>query len=463
MDFNIKDFENHKNFFLVGIGGAGMSAIAIVLNGMGFSVKGSDIKESRYVNILRNCGIKVFIGHCEKNIDDSDALIYSAAISSDNVEMKAARRKKIHTFTRSDALAWILSKGKGIAIAGTHGKTTTTSMISMVLSHLDMDPTIIIGGELNELGTNASFGMGKYVVAEACESDGSFMKYSPFISVVTNIEEDHMDYYKNYENLRQSFIKFINNTEKDGFLIVNGDEVTDEKLSGVKNMEILRFGISNSNDIYAENIVLDDFKSNFLLVIKNINLKMKVKLSVPGIHNIKNSLAALSVAFKLNLDIGRSIRILENYVGVKRRFEKRGISRGATIIDDYAHHPSEIKAVLDAALNIRKNRIITVFQPHRYSRIKALYEKFDNCFDKTDVLVLTDIYSSGENPIPGITSKLLVDFLIKNDFKKKLAYIPKLTDVKDYVESIVNKDDMVLIMGAGDITRISDELIKNPD
>ncbi|MHB8276652.1 MAG: UDP-N-acetylmuramate--L-alanine ligase [Candidatus Humimicrobiaceae bacterium] len=461
MNLDNADLSNFKKFFFIGIGGAGMSAIALVLKGMGFIVSGSDIKESGYVNILRNSGIKVLIGHNAKNIEDFDAAIYSAAISEDNVEMKAARGKNTQAFSRSDALAWILNKGKGIAVAGTHGKTTTTSMVSMILNHSNLDPTIIIGGELNELGTNAAFGKGEYVVAEACESDGSFMKYKPYISVVTNMEEDHMDYYKYYENLRQSFIKFMNNTKENGFLILNGDEILSDKLAGLKISDVLKFGISDKNDIYGENIVLNDFKSSYILVLKKDNLKFNVKLNVPGIHNVKNSIAALSVAYKLNLDLNKSARIIENYTGVKRRFEKRGTRFGAAIIDDYAHHPSEIKATLDAAANIKRKRIITVFQPHRYSRIKALYKKFDDCFNKTDILILTDIYSSGENPIPGITSKLLVDFLIENDFNKRLAYIPKLADAEDYLNSIIGKDDVVLIMGAGDVTRISDNLVKS--
>jgi len=456
-----KDLGNYKSYFLVGIGGAGMSAIALVLKGMGFIIGGSDIKESRYVNILRNAGIKVVIGHNSRNIDGFDAVIYSAAISSDNAEMKAAEKKNIYSLSRSDALAWILNRRKGIAVAGTHGKTTTTSMISMIINNLNLNPTIIIGGELNELGTNASYGEGEYVVAEACESDGSFMKYNPYVSVVTNIEEDHMDYYTDYENLRQSFIRFINNTKDDGFLIINGDEIPEDKLSGIKIMHVFKYGISDKNDIYAENIVLNNFESNFLLVIKDINVKTRVKLNVPGIHNVKNSLAALSVAFKLGFDLKSSIKIIENYSGVKRRFEKRGVKCGATIIDDYAHHPSEIIAALDAADNLKGDRIITVFQPHRYSRVKALYSKFDNCFNKTDVLVLTDIYSSGENPIPGINSKFIIDFLIENNFNKRLVYIPKLADAKNFLENIIHKNDIVLIMGAGDITRISDDLIKS--
>ena len=454
------DLSSYKNFFFIGIGGAGMSAIAIVLKGMGFSIAGSDIKESRYTDILRKSGIKVFIGHNKKNIKGSDVIIYSAAIMPQNDEMKAALKEKIPVLSRSDALAWILNKDIGIAVAGTHGKTTTTSMLSLILSQMGMDPTIIIGGELNELGTNANFGNGGFVVAEACESDGSFLKYKPFVSIVTNIEEDHMDFYENFENLKKSFIQFMNNTKENGFLILNGDEINLNNLNGLHHSSIFKFGLSDKNDLYAEDIVLNDFQSSYTAVFKKNNLRFKVKLNVPGEHNIKNSLAALSAAFIINIDISSSINILGRYTGVRRRFEKRGLSHGAEIIDDYAHHPTEIKATLEAASKFNK-RIITVFQPHRYSRTKALYKKFKDCFNSTDILILTDIYSAGEQPIAGVNSKLLTDFLLENGFVNKIAYIPKLTDIGEYLDNVIKKDDLILIMGAGDITRVSDELIKS--
>ena len=454
------DLSGYKNFFFIGIGGAGMSAIALVLKGMGFNISGSDIKESRYIDILRESGIKVFIGHNKKNIKGCDAIIYSAAISPQNDEIKAALKDQIAVLSRSDALAWILNKDLGITVAGTHGKTSTTSMLSLILTQTGMNPTIIIGGELNELGTNASFGNGEFVVAEACESDGSFLKYKPFISIVTNIEEDHMDFYGNFKNLKKSFIEFMNNTKENGCLILNGDEIILNTLTGLNCSKIFTFGLSDKNDLYAQDIVLNDFQATYTAVFKSSNLRFEVKLKVPGIHNIKNSLAALSAAYLINIDIDSSINVLESYTGVRRRFEKRGYSRGAQIIDDYAHHPTEIKVTLEAALKFNK-RIITVFQPHRYSRIKTLYNKFQDCFNGTDVLILTDIYSAGEQPIAGVNSKMLTDFLLENGFNNKIAYIPKLTDIKEYLDNIIKKDDLVLIMGAGDVTRLSDELVRS--
>jgi UDP-N-acetylmuramate--alanine ligase len=456
-------FQQYKKFYLIGIGGAGMSAIAIVLNGMGYHVSGSDIKESRYTNLLKNEGLIVNIGHNRKNIEGWDAVIFSAAISKDNPELKAASENKIPIFSRGDILAWILNSKKGIAITGTHGKTTTTSMISLILRGLELDPTIIIGGELNELGSNARYGTSDYIVAEACESDGTFLKYQPFVGVVTNIEEDHMDYWKDFELLKDSFYKFINNIKRGGFAVINGDEINLRDVLKHTEEKVITFGTGFENDLRAENIKLSNFASTYDLVFKSNGTlnKLAVKLNVPGNHNIKNSLAAFSVCFGFGLDMKRAISILQYFTGVKRRFEKRGEKSGAVIFDDYAHHPTEVKATLDAAALEKKERIITVFQPHRYTRLAILHDRFGQSFTCSDILVITDVFGSDEQPIPGVTGKLLVDSLIEEGFNKKIAYIPKLSDVKDYLDANMQKGDIVLLMGAGDITRVTDDLLKN--
>lgn len=454
--------KKSKRCFLIGVGGAGMSAIAHVLYGMGFVVSGSDIKESRCTNVLKNEGIGVFIGHDKKNIEGADVVIYSTAIPENNLEMKAAREKGIPLFSRSDILAWVLNNRKGIAISGTHGKTTTTSMISLIFRGLGLDPTIMVGGELNELGSNARYGKGGYVIAEACESDGSFLKYKPFISVITNIEGDHFDFYKDIEEIKQSFIKFVGNTRSRGFVILNGDEAYLQDFFKPGDRRIIYYGINSENHIYAENIKFSNFTSSYTLVTvkdKKPN-KIKVKLNVPGIHNIKNSLAAFAVCYGINLDLEKAADTLKFFTGVKRRFEKRGEKNGAVIFDDYAHHPSEVKATLEAAAEEKNKRIIIVFQPHRYSRLANLKDKFNGCFDTGDVLVITDVYGSGEQPIPGITGKILVDNLIDGGFKSKIIYIPKLQDVTEYLELNMKQNDMILLMGAGDITRVTDEILK---
>lgn len=459
------ELEKYKSFFLIGIGGAGMSAIAVVLQGMGFSVKGSDLKNSRYTELLTGQGIEIFIGHNAENIKNSDAVIYSTSISDENDEMVEAKKLGLPVFTRGEVLAWIMNRKRGIAITGTHGKTTTTSMISMIFRGLELDPTIIVGGELNELGTNARYGNGDYVVAEACESDGTFLKYKPFAGVITNIEEDHMDYWKDFSFLKESFKKFLSNIKKGGFAVINGDEVGIDFAKNATAEKIITYGIDKKNDLHASDIELAGFLPKYNLIVndsQNNNCKKEytVSLSVPGMHNVKNSLAALAVCYGLGLNLEKSAGILKYFTGAKRRFEKRGEKYGAVIIDDYAHHPSEIKATLDAAAIEKKKCIITVFQPHRYSRLANLYTKFNECFRGTDVLVITDVFGSNERPIPGVTARLLVDSLIEDGYDKRIAYIPSLKDIPDYLGMIIKKDDIVILMGAGDITRVTDELLK---
>jgi len=455
--------KKSKKIFLVGIGGAGMSAIAQVLHGMGFEVSGSDIKKSRYTNVLKSKDIKIFIGHSRKNIKDVDVVVYSTAIPDNNLEIMAARDEKIPILVRSDILAWILNNRKGIAISGTHGKTTTTSMTALILRGLGLDPIIMVGGELNELGSNARYGKGDYVIAEACESDGSFLKYKPFISVVTNVEGDHFDYYKDIEEIRQSFKKFVTNTKSQGLVIMNGDESNLKDIAKSTGKRIIYYGINPENHIYAENIKFSNFTSSYTLVYRKDKKseKLKINLNVPGIHNIKNSLAALAVCYGLNLDMKKAADILKFFTGVKRRFEKRGEKKGALIFDDYAHHPSEVKATLEAAAEGENKRIIVVFQPHRYSRLANLKDKFNDCFGSSNILIITDVYGSGEQPIPGITGKILVDSLIDGGFKNKIIYIPKLQDVTEYLELNMKQNDMVLLMGAGDITRVTEEILKH--
>ncbi|MBE3089307.1 MAG: UDP-N-acetylmuramate--L-alanine ligase, partial [Actinobacteria bacterium] len=272
--------KRNKRCFLIGIGGAGMSAIALVLHGMGFMVSGSDIKESRYTNVLKNEGIKIIIGHSKNNIEGTDIVVYSTAIPDNNLEMESAREKGIPILARSDILAWILNSRNGIAISGTHGKTTTTSMISLIFRGLGLDPTIVVGGELNELGSNARYGKGDYVVAEACESDGSFLKYKPFVSVVTNIEGDHFEFYKNIEEIKQNFLKFLGNTRSGGLVILNGDEIYLQDFFKSNDKKIIYYGINPENHIYAENIIFSNLTSSYTLVTGNGKKLKKIKIKL---------------------------------------------------------------------------------------------------------------------------------------------------------------------------------------
>ncbi len=463
--------NGHKKFYLIGIGGAGMSAIALILKGFGALVIGSDLKESRYTNLLENENIKVYIGHDKNHLeDDIDAVVYSSAIDSSNVELAEAKKRKIPTYSRGEILSWILNIKKGIAITGTHGKTTTTSMISLILNKLNLDPIILIGGELNELGSNARFGNGEYIVAEACESDGTFLKYRPFVGVITNIEDDHLDYWKSFANLKESFLNFLKNIKKDGFAVIDGDKnkLDNNNLFGLESIyslekiigkKVITFGLESHNIVSATNIKLKNFCSTYTLLIEN--KRFNVKLNVPGIHNIKNSLATFAVIYGLGLNIEKSAEIIEFFTGAKRRFEKRGEKKGALFFDDYAHHPTEIQFTLKAAeLEKKDGRIITVFQPHRYTRLLNLYEKFSKSFDNCDILIVSDVFGSGEKPIAGITGKLLIDSLIENGFKNRLVYIPKISDIKDFLINNIKNGDIVLIMGAGDITRVTEDVLK---
>jgi UDP-N-acetylmuramate--alanine ligase len=467
-------FEKYTNYFLIGIGGAGMSAIALVLKGMGYKVSGSDIKESHYTTSLKKEGIKIYMGHDAANVADADIVVYSAAINENNIEIQEAKSKKIPVCSRADILSWILNKRKGIAIAGTHGKTTTTSMVSMILRGLDMDPTIIVGGELNELGSNAIYGKSDFVIAEACESDGSFLKYNPFISVVTNIEEDHFDYYKDMDELEKSFFEFISNTKEEGWIIINGDEIDRSRIDDMGKNNIITFGLDKGNDITASNIKYSNLGSCYDLNIRHDRGKNKngnlgssnmetfaVHLNVPGLHNIKNSLAAFCVCYAVGIDPVKAAEILKYFTGVKRRFEKRGEKGGAIVFDDYAHHPSEVRVTLEAALEEKMERIITVFQPHRYSRLEHLKNEFSLCFNGADILIVTEVYGSGEQPIPGINGKVLLDSLIENGYPGKIVYIPGLSDITEYLNNKMRQGDIVLLMGAGDITRVSDELFRD--
>ena len=455
-------FDKYRKYFLVGIGGAGMSAIALVLAGMGYDVRGSDMKDSRYTLLLRKEGIPVIIGHCGENVKDSQAVIYSAAIPADNPELIRAGKAGIPVFSRSDILSWIINLKQGIAVAGTHGKTTTTSMISMVFRGLGLDPTIVVGGELNELGSNAKSGNSQYVVAEACESDGSFLKYRPFIGIITNIEPDHFDHYSSMDQLKESFTRFMLNIKKGGWLLINGDETDPGSIPRRDDLNIITFGLSAGNDISASDIGYRGLGSSYTLDYGNSSLR--INLNVPGLHNIKNSMAALAACRALDQDMEKAAHILEGFTGVKRRFERRGQIRGAEVFDDYAHHPSEIKATLEAAFTGKgEGRVIAVFQPHRYSRLAHLSREFGGAFQKSDILVITDVYGAGEQPLPGINGKALVDSILDNDFSSKIAYIPRLSDISGYIDSQIRSGDMLLLMGAGDITRVTDELFKNKE
>lgn len=457
---NLELFLDRSNsVHFIGIGGAGMSGIAKVLLEMGHSVSGSDIKSSRYTRSLESLGAKVTIGHQEKNINNNDVVVISSAISEGNVELKRAKKLGIRVMARAEMLAQIARQKTTVAVAGTHGKTTTTSMISFILEKSGYDPTYLIGGELNDIGSNARFGSGKYCVIEADESDGSLLRISPQMMVVTNIDADHLDFYGSMEAVEKIFADWLEKLPKDGKAFVMGDNTNIKKLIKPGHGSFVTYGLEPENDYFAKDISFQDFGSRFQLYSSKTGLIGELTLNVPGTHNILNSLAATAFCLDIGVDLSSIAKALARFTGVKRRFQLIDKLNEIAVVDDYAHHPTEIKATLKAARQGGPGRVICVFQPHRYSRTKFLFREFGPAFADADVTVMTDIYGAGEEPIPGVTSKLLVDSILESNPKKTVAYLPHKMDVGNFLLSHIRVGDLVLTMGAGDIWTVGIELI----
>lgn len=455
----VNPVKNIKKWHFVGIGGAGMSAIARILAEQGFEVQGSDLKESRFTRQLSEIGVKVFIGHNSENIRGAGAVVFSTAIPPNNAEIVSAREAGLPVLSRAEALSLLTYEKKTIAIAGTHGKTTTTSMVAQLLESAGFDPTYIVGGELNEAGTNARSGKSDFLVVEADESDGTFLKISTFISVVTNIEEDHLDYFGNYNSIQKSFEEFMKNTSPLGAVVVFGDHPVTREVALRSKRECIFYGLNEDNLVRADNLSFDSLNSSYELVFKGKKLG-KINLRVPGLHNLQNSLAAASVGLFLGMDFEKIKAALNSFSGVKRRFEFKGEVNGVTVVDDYAHHPSEVEATLKAAALQDFQRIVCVFQPHRFSRTSFLYRDFARCFDQADFLVLTDVYSAGEKPIPGVTGKLILEALLEEKPNFQVAYTPSLMQARQLLCEKVKPGDLVLTVGAGDVTLLGEDLLR---
>ncbi|MDO8885510.1 UDP-N-acetylmuramate--L-alanine ligase [Candidatus Oleimmundimicrobium sp.] len=449
---------DYKKIHFIGIGGAGMSGIAKVLLSMGYNVSGSDLKESRNTLALKEQGAKIVIGHNPKNINFADVVVVSSAIKENNSELKFAREKKVPVLKRAEMLSK-MSEGKiGIAVAGTHGKTTTTSIISSVFEQNNLDPTFLIGGELNDIGSNAKYGKGEFFIAEADESDGSLLFLKPKMIVITNIEKDHLDYFKSIEDIESTFLKFVESLPPDGHLIINGDHPTNKKFIKKIKSKYITYGFEESNDYQAKNLKLGALDSSFDLFVKN-KKRESVHLNLPGRHNICNSLAAFAIGNLAGIKFSDVANVLAEFNGVKRRFQVVGDSLGITVVDDYAHHPSEVKVTLDAAKQGDWGRIVCVFQPHRYSRTKFLARDFGNSFNQADVVIVTDIYGAGEMPEPGIDGKLILNFIIEENPRSNAVYLPKKVDVKDFLSIYAEKGDLILTMGAGDIHLVGEDFL----
>ena len=451
----------------VGIGGIGMSGIAEILVRLGFPVSGSDVADSATVQKLKTLGVKIYIGHKAENVGNASVVVVSSAISTENVEYQEATVKGISIVARAEMLAELMRLKYGIAVAGTHGKTSTTSLLATVLTHAETDPTVIVGGKVGQLGGNAKLGQGPLMVAEADESDGSFLKLSPIINIVTNIDNDHLDYYGDMKKLRQSFLSFVNKVPYYGRNILCSDdkEVAAlipqiEKPYATYGFEPYANASKSRPHFQITNYTYSKSGCSFDLKRNGENLA-QVKLKTPGPHNALNATAALVVALELELDLKIILEGLYSFSGVGRRFEFKGEMKSpkATIFDDYGHHPTEIAATLKAARQYwGKGRIITAFQPHRFSRTKLCWNDFLKCFSDTDELILLDIYSAGEQPLTDIDSKKLSEAIIKAGFKN-VHYAGSLDATASYLKSHLKDDDLLITLGAGTVTQLGPLLL----
>jgi len=449
-------FKKIQHIYFVGIGGSGMCGIAQVLLNLGYKVSGSDVKNSETVEHLKMLGATVNLGHSEENVADIDVLVVSSAIKKDNPEVRASHNRKIPVIPRAEMLAELMRLKYGIAVAGTHGKTSTTSMIAKILA--DMDPTVVIGGRLDTPGSNAHLGKGDFLVAEADESDGSFLKLSPTISVVTTVDEDHLDYYANLEHIQKVFLEFMNKVPFYGVTVFCMDQENIRPLIPLLERRTITYGIQGQADFMANNIHMHENTVSYDL-IKHGKKLCHIKLSVPGTHNLYNSLAACAVALELETPIPVIQKALLEFSGVKRRFEIVGDVNNIKVVDDYAHHPTEIKATLKAAKRGWNSRTVVIFQPHRYSRTKDLMQQFATSFYEADVLFIVDVFPAGEPHIPGVNAEVLSEE-IKKYGHKNVHYVPGNAELIDRVLAQACNGDMILTLGAGNIGKFSKEIVK---
>jgi len=446
-----------RSIHFIGIGGIGMSGIAKILLKQGNLVSGSDIKESNITRQLRSYGAKINIGHDSKNISDVDLVTYSSAIKSDNPELVSAIKRNIPIVKRAQLLAQLMKDKKGITVSGAHGKTTTTSLISFVLNKSGLSPTVVTGGNVFNFNSNALLGEGDYFVAELDESDESFLYFDPFYSIITNIDYEHVDHYKNWKNILSAFRKFFEKTKEDGVIFACADDENIKNILKTINRKNVSFGLGKDCDIFADEISSRNFTSKFKCIYNNKPLG-EVILNIPGKHNISNSLAVIALGLELGIDFKRIKDSLALYKGVERRFQFKGEINNIKIVDDYGHHPTEIKATLEAARDLKPKRLVVAFQPHRYSRTKFLMEEFIKSFDCADSLIITDIYSANEEPIPGVSAENIYNRLVQLN-KKEVNFLPK-KEIVGHLAKIAKPGDLIVTLGAGDIGKLSDELLQ---
>jgi UDP-N-acetylmuramate--alanine ligase len=451
--------ESLRSLHFIGIGGAGMSGIALVLRKRGYQVTGSDLKSSRYVALLEEAGVPVAIGHSAANLDHPDVVVISSAVPAHNVELLEARHRDIPVVKRAQALSWLMDLGRGVAVCGTHGKTTTTSMISRVLVEAGMDPTFLVGGELNDLGSNARHGEGELVVCEADESDGSLLLLNPEVAVLTNMELDHHSNYLHVEDVEKVFAAFVDRLPSSGLLVYCDEDPRVRRLAGQVSCRARSYGFADTAD-YQARAVVDKHPGDSFEVWGRDERLADITLNVPGRHNVLNALACFATLTELGVAEDKIAGGLAGFNGAVRRFQLKGQRDGVTVVDDYAHHPTELLATLRAARDGEWSRVIAVFQPHLYSRTEFLHNEFAQALLEADLAVVTDVYGAREEPKPGVSGKLIVDSMLGLARNKSIAYLPRQGSIVDYLRRATAPGDLVLTLGAGDVHRVGERFLE---
>ncbi len=453
--------NNVKHVHCVGIGGIGLSAVASVFLSKGCEVSGSDMKASQVTEALEKSGAKIHIGHAAENVDGADIVIYSNAVSPENPELLEAAKRGIPAVTRAEGLGALMEKyGQSVAVSGTHGKTTTTSMISLILEAAGKDPTVLVGGILDQFEGNVRIGGSGYFVTEACEYMDSFLKLRPWMEVILNIDSDHLDYFKDIDAIATSFKSFADSVPEDGFVIAYDSNPFVKAVTEDLACRVITFGFSDSSDFYAKNIRFNEKgQPSFDLYNRGI-LRCNVQLSIPGEHNVSNALAAAAACTVMGIDMNVIERTLEGYTGTQRRFDITGKTAGGiTLIDDYAHHPTEINATLSAAVNVPHRQIWCLFQPHTYTKTMALFDQFADAFERADKIILAEIYAAREKNIYKLSAKSLQEEIRRKHPDKDVYFIPDFDAMADFVVNNAVSGDLVLTMGAGDIYKVGEMIL----
>jgi UDP-N-acetylmuramate--alanine ligase len=451
-------FRKIRTIHFVGIGGIGMSGIAELLLNLGYDVSGSDARRSPITDRLSSLGARVYAGHAAAHVENADVVVVSSAVRPDNPEVAEAKRRQIPVIPRAEMLAELARLKYSIAVAGAHGKTTTTSMIATVLVHAGYDPTAVIGGRLNAFGSNAKLGRGDFIVLEADESDGSFLKLSPTIAVVTNIDREHLDHYSGLEEIQSAFVTFVNKVPFYGAAVLCLDDPFVQAVLPRVDRRIVSYGTSGQADLFATHVAFHDFGSSYSVRFRG-NPLGTVKLQVPGQHSVLNSLAAVASGLELDIPFETIAAGLEKFQNADRRFQVKGEKDEVLVVDDYGHHPAEIIATLTAARRACDRRIVAVFQPHRYTRTEALRTEFARAFYHADVLLVLPIYAASEDPIPGVTAERLVAD-IKNFGHRDVGYVEDFPAAQAVLRDRIARGDLLITLGAGDVWKVGEEFLE---